>query len=282
MAQTLQSAWKANRHWVAAGFLGATALFLLLIFMSWRSEQRGIASSRATGLSAGESWSTQSIWRGSSLIPSWPRRDRGTGVSVDYVTVSPKSVADSVGGGIGGVPGNAPPPALHKSSSHASSEITERQVIRTGSLEIIARDPLQTAEQLRSLAVNFSGFLVSSNINSSDEGTRLAQVSVRIPAEYFDEARAQGRKRRKSVEQDPTEARDVTRESVNQEVALLNARAEEAQYLAILKRAAAVKDVLEVSSKLAEVKGRIDEFKSDLRLLHHQVEMSLLTINIRG
>jgi hypothetical protein len=34
---------------------------------------------------------------------------------------------------------------------------------------------------------------------------------------------------------------------------LRNARAEEAQYLAILKRAAAVKNILEVSSKLAEV-----------------------------
>jgi hypothetical protein len=187
-----------------------------------------------------------------------------------------------IGGVIGGAAGNAPPPALHNSTTDASSEITERQVIRTGSLDIIASDPSQVAEQLRNLAAHLSGFVVSSSVSGSDEGTRAALVSIRIPSEYFDEARAQVRKIAKTVEQDSIEARDVTRESVNQEAALRNARAEEEQYLAILKRAAAVKDVLEVSSKLAEVRGRIDELESDLRLLHHQAEMSLLTINIRG
>ena len=283
MVQTLRTAWKANRHWVVAGFLGATTLFLLLIFMSWRNEQRGIASSTATGLAAVNSWSTQSMWRSSPLLPSWPRRERVRPVGVDYLTPSPKGpVGGSIGGVIGGVAGNPPPPAHRNSNSNASPEIPERQVLRTGSLEIIVSDPLQAAEQLRSLAAQLSGFVVSSNINGSDEGTRFAQVGMRIPAEHFDEARAEVRKIAKTVEQDTIEAHDVTRESVNQEAALRNARSEEAQYLAILKRAAAVKDVLEVSSKLAEVRARIDELEGDLQLLHHQVEMSLLTITIRG
>jgi Domain of unknown function (DUF4349) len=81
---------------------------------------------------------------------------------------------------------------------------------------------------------------------------------------------------------DHTHVRDVTREYVNQEATLRNSRAEEAQYLAILKRATAIKDVLEISSKLAEVRGRIDECEGDLRFLHHQVEMALLTTNITG
>jgi len=283
MVQTLRSAWKANRHWVAAGFLGATALFLLLIFMNWRNEQRGIASSRVTGLSAVESWSMQSIWDGNSLLPPWSRREHARHVAVDDLTASPKRAAGgSMGGVIGGMAGNAPLAVAYNSRRNASPEIPERQVIRSGSLEIIAGDPLQAAEQLRSLAAQFSGFVVSSNINGSDEGTRSAQISMRIPAEYFDEARAQVRKIAKSVEQDTIEAHDVTRESVNQEAALRNARAEEAQYLSILQRAAVVEDVLEVSSKLAEVRGRIDALEGDLRFLHHQVEMSLLTINIRG
>jgi Domain of unknown function (DUF4349) len=279
MTQALRSAWKANRHWVAAGFLGATALFLLLIFTSWRNEQRGIASSKATGLSAVEPWSMQLMWSGNSLLPPWSRRERARRIGVDHVTPSPKRAA---GGSMGVVAENAPLAVAYNSRPNASPEIIERQVIRTGSLEIIANDPLQAAEQLRNLAPQFSGFVVGSNINGSDEGTRFAQISMRIPAEYFDEARAQVRKIAKTVEQDTIEAHDVTRESVNQEAALRNARAEEAQYLSILKRAAAVEDVLEVTSKLAEVRGRIDALEGDLQLLHHQVEMSLLTITIRG
>jgi hypothetical protein len=156
------------------------------------------------------------------------RRPPVTRIGLDYLTAPPKRVAGgSTGGAIGGVPGNAPRAAVYNSTTEASSEITERRVIRTGSLEIIASDPLQTAKQLRNLAANLSGFVVSSNVSGSDEGTMSAQVSMRIPAEYVDEARAQVRKIAKTVEQDTIEAHDVTRESVNQEAALRNARAEE-------------------------------------------------------
>jgi hypothetical protein len=280
--ETVRTAWKASRHWVAAGLLGTTVLFLLLMFMNWRSEQGGISVDSATALSSGSAWNT-SMWQSHSLLPFWPPRERFTRIGLDSLRALPKSATgNSMSGVIGGVPGNVRLAADYNSNSDATGEIIERQVIRTGSLEIIASDPLQTAEQLRNLAANFSGFVVSSNVNGSDQGTRSAQVSIRIPSDHFDEARAQVRKIAKSVEQDSIEAHDVTRESVNQEAALHNARAEEAQYLAILKRAAAVKDVLEVSSKVAEVRGRIDQLESGLRLLHHQVEMSLLTINIHG
>jgi hypothetical protein len=142
-----------------------------------------------------------------------------------------------MGGVIGGVAGAPPLAVAYHSRSNAAPEIPARQVIRTGSLEIIVNDPLQAAEQLRNLAADFSGFVVSSRVSGSDEGTRTAQVSMRVSAEYFDEAQTQIRKIAKAVEQDTIEAHDVTRESVNQEAAVRNARAEEAQYLAILKRA---------------------------------------------
>ena len=127
----------------------------------------------------------------------------------------------------------------------------------------IANDPLQAAEQLRNLATHLSGFVVGSHASGSDERMQSAQVTVRIPADHFEEARSQVRAIAKSVEQDIIEARDVTREYVDQEAALRNACAEEQQYLLILKRAASVKDVLEVSSKLAEVRAHIDELQTD-------------------
>jgi hypothetical protein len=185
----------------------------------------------------------------------------------DYGTVG------GVPGGIDGISADAPP--------GSPADNIDRQVIRSSTLEIIVTDPLRAAEQLRDLATRFSGFVVSSKVNGSDERARSAQVTMRIPAERVDEARAQVRTTiAKAVEEDTIEARDVTREYVDQEAKLRNLRAEEAQYLAILKRATAVKDVLEVSSKLADVRGRTDELEADLRFLHHQVEMSLLTANI--
>ena len=64
------------------------------------------------------------------------------------------------------------------------------------------------------------------------------------------------------------------------EAELRNRRAEEQQYLQILGRASNVKDVLEVSAKLADVRARIDKLQDHLTSLHGQIEMAVLTANI--
>jgi hypothetical protein len=61
MARAIQTAWNANRHLLAAGFLASTSLFLLLMFVNWRNEQRGIAAQEATGL-ASNAWDRTSQW----------------------------------------------------------------------------------------------------------------------------------------------------------------------------------------------------------------------------
>lgn len=265
MAQAVRIALSKNRHWLAAGFLASTSLFLLLMFVNWRNEHRGIAAQRATGL-ASSAWEP-SLWQQKSILPSFGHRQPAPS-GMDYAS-----------GTLGGVPGGIRPVSVEL-RSESEVDNTDRQMIRSGTLEITVTDPLQAAEQLRDLATQFSGFVVSSKVNGSDERARSAQVIMRIPANHLDEARAQVRAMAQAVEEDTIEARDVTREYVDQEAKLRNFRAEEAQYLAILKRATAVKDVLEVSSKLADVRGRTDELEADLRFLHHQVEMSLLTANI--
>ena len=267
MALSFRTTWNANRHWVAAGFLISTGLFLLLMFLNWRSELRGMAAQRATGLSA--------IAESPSLLRlPLPRSPR-------------QAPADSARppSAVGGLPGGELYLAKQREISSAHDKAKDagdidRQVIRSGTLEIIVTDPLHAAEQLHNLATRLSGFIVNSQVTGSDKQMRSAQVTIRIPAERFDEARAQVRGLAVSVEQDTVEARDVTREYVNQNATLRNYRVEEAQYLAILKRATAAKDVLEISSNLAEVRGHIEELEADLRFLRSQVEMSLLTTNI--
>ncbi len=197
---------------------------MLLIFVNWRNERRGIASERATGLSS-TAWGPTSMWQQQNILPSsLARRQARTGV-------------DHLGGTPGGVAGGVPRAAVDASPADHIDPL----VIRTVTLEIIATDPSQAAEQLRNLATHLSGFTASFKVSAGEEGTPSAQIIMRIPAEHFDDTRAQVRTIAKAVEQDTVEARDVTREDVNQEASLRNFRAEEAQYLAILKRATAVR-----------------------------------------
>jgi hypothetical protein len=195
---------------MAAGFLAATSLFLLLIFLIWRSERRGIEQQRATGLSA-TSWDLRSQWSGRSILPVSFSRQRMR--SVDYARVT-----------VGGVHGEVASAVFARPAISGDSD--DRQVVRSGALEIIAANPLLAADQLRDLATGLSRCVVSSKVSGSDEHLQAAQVIVRIPAEHLDEARAQVRAFAKLVEQDVVDARDVTGEYGDQEAFLRNARAD--------------------------------------------------------
>jgi Domain of unknown function (DUF4349) len=276
MIQTIRSAWITNRHRLTVTCLAFLCLSLFLTYRHHRDNEFGIATSRATGLSAIADG--QSMWATSYFAP-WSRHNRRT-ETARYPQL------DSASGSVEGLAGGTfTPTSVRRVSDgssplHRPSEVAERQVVRAGTFEIISPDPLQTAERLRALALELSGFVVNFSASGSDPQSRSAQLNVSIPAGSFDKARAQVRKIAGEVVRETVEAHDVTRDYVDRDAALRNAHAEEAQYLAILKHATAVKDILEVSSRLSDVRARIDASEADLRLLRTQIDMSSLTIYV--
>jgi Domain of unknown function (DUF4349) len=84
------------------------------------------------------------------------------------------------------------------------------------------------------------------------------------------------------VESEKVEAQDVTRQYVDQDANLRNLRAEEAQYLSILKQAHTVKDTLAVSEKLSEVRGQIEQQQAEFDTLSKQIETVAITIALRA
>src|SRR4029077_15004866 len=77
------------------------------------------------------------------------------------------------------------------------------------------------------------------------------------------------------------QSEDVTKQYVDEAARLRNLRAQETQYLGILKQAKTVKDTLEVSDKLNEVRGEIEQQQAELDLLSKQVDTVALTISLR-
>jgi len=147
----------------------------------------------------------------------------------------------------------------------------DRKLVRTESLGLIVKTPVETGETIIQIAQGAGGFLVTSNVNGGADATS-ASLSIRVPAEKFDEVRAQIRKLSLRVESESIDAQDVTKQYVDQEARLRNLRAQEQQYLGILRKAATVKDTLEVSDKLNEVRGAIEERQAEFEALSKQVE----------
>ncbi len=250
---------------------GAVAFYLGAIQPHDRA--RGIASEKATGLasvSGGVGWDPISLWRQTSILPRFRSEgylQKGTigGAPVDRAVIVPASLIKS----------------SDVRTAAEGSTLEDRKLVREETLALIVKTPAETAEKIIQIAQGVRGFLVTSNVNGGADAIS-ASLSIRVPAEKFDQVRAEIRNFSLRVESESINAQDVTRQFVDREARLRNLRAQEQQYLGILHQAATVKDTLEVSDKLNEVRGAIEESQAEFETLSKQVETVVLNITLRA
>jgi hypothetical protein len=178
---------------------------------------------------------------------------------------APIASSAALGSSAGGAPG-ADSPAAQK-------------MIRTSMLEMVVQRPVDVMDKITALAEKEGGYLVTSQGGGQDAAG--GTLTIRVPATRFEEARAEIRKLGLRVESEKIEAQDVTRQYVDQDANLRNLRAEEAQYLAILKQANTVKDMLAVSEKLSQVRGQIEQQQAEFNALSKQTETVAIAISLR-
>ncbi len=172
--------------------------------------------------------------------------------------------------GVGGSPAPLP----------ASAPQTEKKVIRTAKLDLVVHDSRQAVDELKSITAQFHGEI--DHIAISGEGNNLtAEMQVRVPADQLDAALARYKKAAVKVSTENVDAQDVTRQWVDEEARLKNLRETELQYRNILHSAHSVKDVLDVTEKLNQVRGEIESADAEHRALAHNIAMSSVAITLR-
>jgi len=165
--------------------------------------------------------------------------------------------------------------------ARAGDSLMDRKMVRNSSVDLVVQKPAEAAEKIRELAEGLGGFLVSSQVSGGSNAGGAA-MTIRVPAGRFEEARAEIRKLGLRVESEKVEAQDVTRQFVDEEANLRNLRAEEAQYLSILKQAHTVKDTLAVSDKLSAVRGQIEQQQAEFNALAKQTETVAIAVSLRA
>jgi hypothetical protein len=166
-------------------------------------------------------------------------------------------------------------------SPRAMGSAFDHKMVRTGSVDLMVQKPAEAAETIRGLAEALGGFLVSSDV-SGGPNPAGGSLTIRVPAARFEEAWTEIRRLGMRVESEKIDAQDVTGQFADEEANLRNLRAEEAQYLAILKQARNVKDMLAVSEKLAEVRGQIEQQQAEFAVLSKQVETVAVAISLHS
>lgn len=169
--------------------------------------------------------------------------------------------------------------ATAPTSPVSTDAIAGRKIIRTASMIMVVQHPAEVADRIAALAEGLGGYVEAAE-NGGDNATS-GTLTVRVPAARFDQAKAQIRKLGVRIESENIGAQDVTRQYVDQDASLRNLKAEEAQYLAIMKQASTVKDMLAVSEQLSNVRGQIEQQQAEFNALSQQIETVSIAISLR-
>ncbi len=247
-----------RQKWLKAAWL-ITALAVAVYGGAIRPSEafRGIANSKATGLAA--------IERNRHWVVPLPQ-------SVDNATLA--------AGVVGGVPGEVRS-RLAPAYLSTADGLADRKLIRTSSIDLLVKRPAESADKIRSLTERVGGFLVKSQTNGAQDATN-ASLTIRVPAARFAEVEAEICKLGLRVESEQMEAEDVSRQYVDQQAHLRNLRAQETQYLTILKSAKSVKDTLDVSEKLNGVRDEIERQQAEFEALSKQVETVAIAVYLHS
>ena len=107
------------------------------------------------------------------------------------------------------------------------------------------------------------------------------RITIRVPAERFDEAFDRLRQLAVDVPYESTDSRDVTEEYTDLKAQLHNLEATEAQYLALLEKADTVKDIITVQRELSNVRREIERIKGRMQYLERTSDMSLIQVSLQ-
>ncbi len=237
--------WQNSRNRLKAAWLIMAGLIAIYVgAVEPMNQARSIAAETSTGPAASSEWQPASMWHQSRLsamlqsgvvggVPGGITADK-EGATVDMAS------ADAL---------PAPPPPPPRAPA-------DRKMTRSSLMDLVVKSPRDTSDKIRQLAEQAGGFLVNSETYGGQDASS-SSLQVRVPANKFESVRGEIRKLGLRVESEKLQSEDVTKQYVDQSARLRNLRAQEMQYLGILKQAKTVKDTLEVSDKLNEVRGQV-------------------------
>jgi hypothetical protein len=177
----------------------------------------------------------------------------------------------------GGAPAVVPAASPAANVSDAVAQSAQRQIVKTGEVTIEVSSVPTAVGRIRALAVSLGGYVGDSQ---SGTGKDAATLTLRIPADRFDDALAELHKFPGQVVSEATREEDVTSALVDLNARITNLEASEVQYRALLAKAEKVADILAVQDRLDAVRGQIEELKAQQKQLSGQADLSTLTVTV--
>jgi len=155
--------------------------------------------------------------------------------------------------------------------------LADRQIIKTGEVTVEVDNVAAALGRVRAMALQLGGYVGGSQAGTLEDS---ATLTLRIPADRFEEALAQLHELEGKVLSEATREEDVTSAIVDLEARIANLEASERQYRALVERAQAIDDILAVQTRLDSVRGEIEQLSAQHEQLSGLAGMSTLTVTL--
>jgi hypothetical protein len=166
--------------------------------------------------------------------------------------------------------------ALGETQGDGNAVRDDAKIIRTGALQLDVADVRDALRKGRDLAAGFGGYIGASQ-QYRDGDSITANVSYRLPVERWEEAldafRALG---------DPigeqTDAIEVTDQIVDLDARIRNLKASETALVRHASEAVKIADLLEIESRLSDVRGQIEQLTAQQKNLVDRATYATLDV----
>ena len=178
----------------------------------------------------------------------------------------------------GEIPAQAAPsaaPAVPGNGTDAAFNDGAR-IIRTGQLQLEVGDVSKALVAARTAIQGLGGFIGASQQYQDGEDT-VATITYRIPADKWEPALDALRKLGKELGEN-TSSSDVTGQIVDLDARIRNLKASETALVGYISKATKVSDVLDIESRLSDVRGQIEQLTAQKSNLDDQVSYATLAV----
>ncbi len=158
-------------------------------------------------------------------------------------------------------------------------QVQDQKIIKTANIKIEVANVTASAEEVKEIAGRYDGLIQSLSVYAGTKNSYTGSVTIRVPAEYFDDALAKisaiGRVLSSSVS-----AEDVTEEYVDLEAQRDSLSNQLTQYNRLLSRGQNVTEILVVQKEIERVQLELDRIFGRMKYLDNRIMLSTISVSL--
>ena len=157
--------------------------------------------------------------------------------------------------------------------------VLDRKIIQSTSIDVEVTEVGRNFQDIIRIAQTAGGFVASSSF-SNVEDEQIADLTIRVPADRYQDVLGQIRGMGE-VTQEGSDANDVTEEFTDLQARLRTLEATEGRYLELLGQADTIDDILLVQDRLDGVRGDNEQVQGRVNLLNELTDLATITVHLR-